>query len=120
MSRPYRKLYRDTENKKVGGVCSGLARYFDVDPLLIRIAFVALSLMAGGALIAYVLLWWLVDAAPTNHFAGTPDHMPVTPVTARPKTRRRVWTDRANRSGTSGQRSRTSTREVSILGQIKP
>lgn len=68
MSRPYRKLYRDTDDQKVGGVCSGLARYFNVDPLLVRIAFVALTLMAGGAIVAYLLLWWLADPAPAGYW----------------------------------------------------
>jgi phage shock protein PspC (stress-responsive transcriptional regulator) len=76
MSNSYRKLYRDTEDQKIGGVCSGLARYFDLDPLLVRVAFVALTLMAGGAFIAYLLLWWLVDPAPADHWAESPGDAP--------------------------------------------
>ena len=69
MSRRDRRLYRDTDDQKIGGVCSGLARYFDLDPLLVRVAFVAALLFSGVSLVAYVLLWWLVDPAP----AGTWD-----------------------------------------------
>ena len=76
MSRRDRQLYRDTDDQKVGGVCSGLARYFNVDPLLVRIAFVALTLMAGGAIVAYLLLWWLADAAPAGYWAETSDRTP--------------------------------------------
>lgn len=69
MSRQDRKLYRDTDNQKIGGVCAGLGRYFDLDPLLVRVAFVAGIFFNGVSLIAYPLLWWLVDPAPDGHWA---------------------------------------------------
>ena len=84
MSRPYRKLYRDTDDQKVGGVCSGLARYFNVDPLLVRIAFVALTLMAGGAIVAYLLLWWLADPAPAGYWDLPTSQGPPPPVADSP------------------------------------
>ena len=68
MSRRDHKLYRDTNDQKIGGVCSGLARYFDLDPLLVRVAFVAALVFGGGSLLAYVLLWWLVDPAPEGYW----------------------------------------------------
>ena len=64
-----RKLYRDTTDQKIGGVCAGLARYFDLDPLLVRVAFVAGIFFNGVSLIAYPLLWWLVDPAPDGHWS---------------------------------------------------
>jgi phage shock protein C len=69
MSRRELKLYRDTEDQKIGGVCSGLARYFDLDPLLVRVAFVAALTLGGGSIIAYLLLWWLVDPAPKGYWS---------------------------------------------------
>ena len=71
MSRRDRKLYRDTNDQKIGGVCSGLARYFDLDPLLLRVAFVAALFVGGGSLLAYILLWWLVDPAPEGYWTET-------------------------------------------------
>ena len=71
MSRRDRTLYRDTDDQKLGGVCSGLARYFDLDPLLVRVAFVAGLVFSGASLIAYVLLWWLVDPAPEGYWSQT-------------------------------------------------
>ena len=68
MSRRDRQLYRDTDDQKIGGVCSGLARYFDLDPILVRVAFVAALFVGGGSLLAYVLLWWLVDPAPEGYW----------------------------------------------------
>lgn len=71
MSRRERQLYRDTSDQKIGGVCSGLAHYFDLDPLLVRVAFVAALVFGGGSLVAYVLLWWLVDPAPEGYWTET-------------------------------------------------
>lgn len=51
-----KKLVRDTNNKSLFGVCAGLAKYFDIDPLIIRIIFVTLLLVGGGGAIIYLLL----------------------------------------------------------------
>jgi phage shock protein PspC (stress-responsive transcriptional regulator) len=68
-----RKLYRDTGDQKIAGVCSGLAHYFNLDPLLVRVAFVAGIFLNGFALIAYPLLWWLVEPAPTGYWSERTD-----------------------------------------------
>ena len=68
MSRREHQLYRDTDDQKLGGVCSGLARYFDLDPLLVRVAFVVAILLSGASILAYLLLWWLVDPAPSGYW----------------------------------------------------
>ena len=73
---PRKKLYRDLENKKVGGVCAGLGNYFNFDVVAIRIIFcvIALALLFGGArdgawsllgFIAYGVLWLAMPAART-------------------------------------------------------
>ena len=61
-----RKLYRDTENAYIGGVSSGLAHYFGVDPLWIRIAWVVLFFGFGTGILVYILLWILMPAAETT------------------------------------------------------
>jgi len=61
-----RKLYRDTESAYIGGVSSGLAHYFDVDPLWIRIAWVILFFGFGTGILVYILLWVLMPAAETT------------------------------------------------------
>ena len=74
--RPRRKMYRDLENKTVGGVCAGLASYFNVDVALIRILFAAVSVVIffTGArhgvwsltgFVAYAILWVAMPAART-------------------------------------------------------
>ncbi len=68
MKRRDQILYRDTEEQKLLGVSSGLGRYFDVDTNIVRVAFVALTLIGGGGLIAYVLLAVLLDPAPPGYY----------------------------------------------------
>ena len=73
---PRKKLYRDLENKKIGGVCAGLGNYFNFDVVAIRIIFcvIALALLFGGArdgawsllgFVAYGVLWLAMPAART-------------------------------------------------------
>jgi phage shock protein PspC (stress-responsive transcriptional regulator) len=65
-SRRYsRRLYRDPDNAILGGVCAGMASYFDVDPVLIRIIFIALFFAGGVSIIIYPILWIAVPMAQT-------------------------------------------------------
>jgi phage shock protein PspC (stress-responsive transcriptional regulator) len=57
-----RRLYRDIDHSLIGGVCSGLAAYFNIDPVIFRIIFVAL-IFSGVSLIVYPILWIAVPAA---------------------------------------------------------
>ena len=53
-----RRLYRMTSEKRIAGVCSGLARYFEVDVTLVRLLVVAATLCSGGlGLLAYIAAW---------------------------------------------------------------
>lgn len=62
-----KKLYRDTDNKYIGGVCAGLEHYLAIDVLWIRILFIILGVFTGFGFIAYILLWILVpEAASTS------------------------------------------------------
>ncbi|MBN2505018.1 MAG: PspC domain-containing protein [Bacilli bacterium] len=56
-----RKLYRDVENGKIGGVCAGLSDYFDLDVTLIRIIWVLLIVFAGTGFFVYIIMWIVVD-----------------------------------------------------------
>jgi phage shock protein PspC (stress-responsive transcriptional regulator) len=53
------KLYRSTTDRMIAGVCGGLGAYLDIDPVVVRIFFVLLTLAGGGVLI-YLLLWILI------------------------------------------------------------
>lgn len=54
-----KKFYLSDTDKKLGGVCGGIAEYFDVDSLLVRIGFLVLLFGLGTGLLAYILLWLL-------------------------------------------------------------
>ena len=51
------RLMRDMQHKKIAGVCAGLARYFDVDVVLVRLIFLVLALSTGIGFIAYIVAW---------------------------------------------------------------
>ncbi len=62
-----KQLFRDTEHKVIGGVCSGIAAYFGIsDPLWVRLAFVAFFFLAGGSLWLYIVLMIIVPEAKTT------------------------------------------------------
>jgi phage shock protein PspC (stress-responsive transcriptional regulator) len=64
--RTGKRLFRDPEDKMVGGVCSGLAAYFGIhDVVWVRIAFVVMTLLFGSSLVIYFVLWGIVPAART-------------------------------------------------------
>ena len=57
---PPRRLVRADEGRWLGGVCAGLGRYFDVNPLIYRIAFAALALAGGTGLLLYLAAWLVI------------------------------------------------------------
>ena len=60
-----KKLYRNTENKMIAGVCSGLAEYINIDPTIIRLIW-ALIALSGAGLIAYLLAAIIIPEKPSN------------------------------------------------------
>jgi phage shock protein PspC (stress-responsive transcriptional regulator) len=60
------KLYRDPDNRQVGGVCAGIAAWFGTDPLWIRIVFALITLMYGTGAIIYLILWIILPEAVTT------------------------------------------------------
>ena len=65
MSNPVKKLYLDVEDRKIGGVCIGLAAYFDIDVTLIRILFLAGLLCGGFGFWLYIIIWIVAPKALT-------------------------------------------------------
>lgn len=59
-----RKLYRDDFHKKIGGVCAGLAEYFNIDVTIIRVIFVLALIFHGGGFLIYVILWIVLPKKP--------------------------------------------------------
>jgi len=60
-----RRIYRDKDNEVVGGVCSGIAAYFDIDPVIIRL-LALIGMFAGGGILVYLILWAIIPEAKTT------------------------------------------------------
>jgi phage shock protein PspC (stress-responsive transcriptional regulator) len=62
---PGRRMYRDPDNKIIGGVCSGISEYLGLDPVWIRLLFVAIFFGFGTGLLLYIILWAILPPAKT-------------------------------------------------------
>jgi phage shock protein C len=56
----YKQLRRSRSDKMVAGICGGVARYFSIDPVAARVAFVVLAFITGGVAVLAYLVAWLV------------------------------------------------------------
>ena len=71
---PYKLLRRPTDDRIVAGVGSGIGRYLGVDPVLIRVAFAAVTVLTWGtALLAYPVMWFLMPEEPRPEAPAYPD-----------------------------------------------
>lgn len=77
---PRLRLTRRSEHRLLAGVCSGLADHLELDPLIIRLAFVILTAASGIGILVYLVFWIMVPAAPPAPGQG-----------ARPDSRTRDW-----------------------------
>ena len=73
-----KRLTRSVTDRKIAGVCGGLAEYFDLDAVIIRVVWLLLLFCAGTGLLAYIIMWIVVPLAP--------EHM-TSPATATPAAR---------------------------------
>ena len=67
-----KKLYRSTTDKKIAGVCGGFARYFDVDPTLVRVLLILFCLLGGSGVLFYIICAVIIPEEP----AGTEGYTP--------------------------------------------
>lgn len=63
-----KQLYRSQDNKVIGGVCGGLADYFDVDPVIVRLLCVLLFFMKAVGVIAYIVCMIIIPEAPYGYY----------------------------------------------------
>lgn len=61
-----KKLYKSSTDKKLDGVCAGIAEYFGIDPTLVRIGWVILSAAAGSGIFAYIICAIIMPRKPDN------------------------------------------------------
>jgi len=59
-----KRLYRSTTDRKIAGVAGGLAEYFNMDPLLVRLIFIILTIAYGTSVIIYLILWIVTPEKP--------------------------------------------------------
>ncbi|HRD68894.1 MAG: PspC domain-containing protein [Legionella sp.] len=64
--KPYKRLWRSRKERKIAGVCGGLAEYFGVDPIWMRLIFVIFFLAGGAALFVYLVMWLIVPLEPLD------------------------------------------------------
>jgi phage shock protein PspC (stress-responsive transcriptional regulator) len=69
---PPKRLMRSSRDKKIGGVCAGLADYFDLDPTIVRIVWLLAIFFAGTGLLVYLILWIALPLAPPVTVMGVP------------------------------------------------
>lgn len=65
-----KKLYRSTENKVIAGVCGGIAEYFDIDPTLVRLAWVLFCVLGGSGVLAYLVAALIIPERPAGELQG--------------------------------------------------
>ncbi len=65
---PAKKLFRSVTQKMIGGVCGGLAEYFDIDVSIIRLIFIAIALVSAlfPMFIFYIVAWIVIPVQPTS------------------------------------------------------
>jgi phage shock protein PspC (stress-responsive transcriptional regulator) len=69
------RLMRSRIDKRIAGVCGGLAAYFDVDPTIVRVSWVILSIIAGAVvfgIVAYAVAWFVIPAPPLGTLHTSP------------------------------------------------
>ncbi len=72
---PKRRLVRSDTDRRIAGVCGGLADYFDVDPTIMRVAWVITSIVAGAVVfgvVAYLVAWFILPPTPAATLHPSP------------------------------------------------
>ncbi|MFA5306484.1 MAG: PspC domain-containing protein [Candidatus Babeliales bacterium] len=58
------RLYRSRTERKIAGVCGGMATYFDIDPVIIRLFCLLFVFFGGAGVIMYVIAWFVIPLEP--------------------------------------------------------
>ncbi|HET8965087.1 MAG TPA: PspC domain-containing protein [Candidatus Acidoferrum sp.] len=74
-----KKLMRSSTDKKLGGVCAGLADYLDMDTTLVRVLWLLVVLCGGTGILLYVILWLVLPLAPAPVYAAPAPQGPIVP-----------------------------------------
>lgn len=60
MVEKVKRLYRSKTDKVIAGVCGGIGKYLGVDPVIVRLIWVVLTLCVGAGILAYLLAWLII------------------------------------------------------------
>lgn len=63
-----RKLGRSVTDRMLGGVCAGIAKYLEVDPTIVRLAWVFCVFLAGTGIVAYLICWLVIPKEDTLYY----------------------------------------------------
>jgi phage shock protein C len=66
-----KRLVRSTNDRKIAGVCAGVADYFDIDTTIVRVLWLLATLIPGPNILAYIILWIAVPEGPTGVTSAT-------------------------------------------------
>ena len=59
-----KKLYRSRKDRKISGVCAGIAEYFDIDPTIVRLGWIMAVFCLGGGIVAYIIAALVIPGEP--------------------------------------------------------
>lgn len=62
-----KRFYRSSKSSYIGGVCGGIAEYFNIDPVLVRIIFILVFIYGGAGLLIYLILWVITPKEPFDY-----------------------------------------------------
>lgn len=71
-ARPRKKLTRSRTDKKIAGVCGGVAEYLDIDSTLVRIVWVMAALFVGWGVLGYIIAWIVMPEGPVLQPVSAP------------------------------------------------
>lgn len=72
VTQPVKRLMRSSRDKKIAGVCAGLADYFDLDPTIVRVVWLLAIFFGGTGFLAYLILWIVLPLAPASVAVAMP------------------------------------------------
>ncbi len=59
-----KRLYRSRNDRKLAGVCAGIAEYYGWVPTLVRVAWIVLTLLGGSGILIYLIMWLVMPESP--------------------------------------------------------
>lgn len=66
MSMEAKRLYRSRKDKILAGICGGVGKYLDIDPIIIRLIFIVLLLTVGSGILIYLIAWIIIPLEPED------------------------------------------------------